>query len=150
MIAALKEDELIMDVIIVVKEKLRTLVKQYMIELQEYAEFELNDTILDQILSTEDLLEILKVSKLSGSEYVLRKHVRGIMKCYLDTVGGLSRIRIKDETNFGLQLASIGLTVGMSTKGDTTLSHPPFDANVLVMAILTFAIVALIVLRPQK
>jgi hypothetical protein len=53
------------------------------------------------------------------------------------------------ETTFCIKLTSIGLHFGMPAKGDTTFEPRVSNCNVVVMAILAFAVVALVVLKPK-
>jgi hypothetical protein len=147
LIQALRDGDIV-DVV-AVKEAFRNLVMQFLRELNRSAEISIVDTVLDEILSTEDVGEIIKVSKLPGSEYVVRKHVRGVIKLYLESIEQIAGIRIKDETSFGIQLTSIGLNLGMTTKRDTTSPTSTLDYNVVVMALLTFSIVAIALLKPK-
>ena len=129
------------------KEAMGALVKQFIAELSVTADFEHNDEILDFILATENFHELVK-SKVD--DYIVRKHIRDIMKCYIQAVGDLKKISIKDETQFGVLLSAIGLYIGLSTKRESDSSKISPDGNVVVLSLLTLAIVAILLLRPTK
>jgi hypothetical protein len=120
-----------------------------MYDLNMAVDFHIADGVLDEILSTEDISEIVMESKLPGLGSVVRKHVCGVIKCYLEVVEDSAPIQIRNETGFSIKLASIGLHLGMTSTRDTTSLSYAFDSNVALMAVVTFALVALVVMKPK-
>lgn len=109
------------------KEVMQGLVKQYIDEISISADFEQNDEILEAILATDNFREIL-CAKID--DYVVRKHIRDIMRCYLQAVGFTKKISVKDEVLFGLQMSSIGLNISLPTKRESDSCKYCPDGNV--------------------
>jgi hypothetical protein len=118
---------------------------QFLRSLTLSAEIPIVDDVLDEILFTEDINDMVELSQIPGLEYVVRKHVRGVIKCYLES---FQNIHVKDETTLCIQLTSIGLHLGMPAKGDNTFITRALHCNVVVMAILAFTVVAVAILKP--
>jgi hypothetical protein len=108
--------------------------------LSDCSDITYNEQLAKSIISVEDFSDLSSPDNMN--EYVVRKHIRNIMKFYLTEVKRARKIEIKDKQKFGLHMESIGLNIGWSNE-TATKSYIP-DGNVVVMAALTVMIVYLL------
>eukprot|EP00744_Colponema_vietnamica_P008205 GILI01011726.1.p1 GENE.GILI01011726.1~~GILI01011726.1.p1 ORF type:complete len:165 (-),score=20.94 GILI01011726.1:69-563(-) len=115
------------------------LVKCYVEEsLVPFSDINLNEEHLKNLVSCEDLDDLLRGEV---NEYVIRKHLRSVVRLYVSEINKTRPINVRDRAQFGFQMESIGLNVGFNTSTEQRTSMP--DGNVLVVSVLSFLVVAL-------
>lgn len=112
--------------------------------LSDCSDIKYNEQLAKSIIAIEDFHDLIKDS--NPNEYTIRKHIRNIMKIYVGEVNRARKIIVNDKSKFGFQMESIGLNVGWTSETTSSRNMTP-DGNVLVLAGLTLAVLALVVLR---
>ena len=133
------------------KAAVRELVQQFISELRRTADIRVNEILLDEIIDTEDFKDLKRMlNENEIDEYIIRKHIRDIMKIFLHSAVASQELMIKDKTNFGLQLASLGLNIGLSTEREARSTNFSPDGNVVVLGLVTILVIALIAFKPRN
>lgn len=101
-------------------------------ELSASSDIKYDEQLLKNVLSEENFNDLLDGG---ASEYVLRKHLRSVMKGYIRSVNAARTIQIKDKHRFGLQLERLGVSVGF--QAETSARSTMLDGNVKLLTAAT-------------
>jgi hypothetical protein len=109
--------------------------------LEDCSDIKYNPQLAKSLLAVEDMSDLLDASRGPAVEYILRKHVRSVVRYYVEQVNNARPIAVTDKAKFRVRMESIGLNIGWSQECDSRRLMP--DGNVIVMACLTFALLFL-------
>jgi hypothetical protein len=116
--------------------------------LEDCTDITYNPQLAKPLLAMEDLTDLLGGAGATAVEYTLRKHVRSVVGCYVGQVNTARPIAVKDKAKFVEHMECIGLSISRSQDSGFRRLMP--DGNVVVMAILTLALAALILARTTR
>ncbi len=100
-----------------------------------------NLVLASYLVSLQDFQDLL-----SGpvDAYVIRKHVRSIMRMYVNEVNRARPIRVSDRVQFGIQMETVGLNIGRSSQYNSESRSILPDGNVIVLSILSLCMAYLL------
>ena len=113
-------------------------------ELGNITDIKFNDQLSKSLISVEDFSDVIQGEI---NEYIIRKHLREIMKLYLKSVSEVRKITVTDKAKFGFQMETIGLNIGYTTENQSSSKYP--DGNTVVLSVVMVVCLAL-VLRNLK
>jgi hypothetical protein len=137
---------------------MQELVSLYVKErLESCSDIRYNDELAKALIADEDFTDLLNGKH---HEYVIRKHIRNIMKMYLTEVRRARLIGVTDRTQFSLALETVGFNMAaIDQHGSSGLcpladkirprSIAP-DGNVLAVVMMLVAIVGLFALMNKQ
>lgn len=110
--------------------------------LEPCSDVSFNATLAKSLIAIEDFNDLDG----AANEYLIRKHMRSIIRAYASEVNKARPIGIKDITTgtFGIHFESIGLNIGFSADSRGHGDSRSADGNVIVMTALTLSIVVLV------
>jgi hypothetical protein len=115
-----------------IQDGMEKLVRAYVREkLEDCSDIQYNPELGKALIACENFGDLIG----HADNYIVRKHMRNLIRSYVTSVYHARPIQVKERTKFGVSMEYLGVNVGESTGGRSAVP----DGNVLVLSMLTLA-----------